>query len=171
MTPTLALERLMLDPAYDRFVELARAVMPCGLVDQADAATTEAHAILNETAVRFCDDQARPATAADIPGWLRLGLLDTLTAFAAGRATTCMHAPDAIRPQPVYAAAWKPGTVVCQRCPHLLSLKHNPAADSACDACGHQCAGVEEDDGIYPGMVQLGPLIYQYGTCTGCRPS
>lgn len=170
MTPALALEALMLNPQYDQFVERARTVMPVGLVDQADAAATEAHAILAGAAVRLCDDQAHGATAGDLPGWLRLGLLDTLATFAAGRATTCRHNPDAARPRPVLAAAWRPGMVVCPACAHLLSLKHNPAADAVCDSCGHQCAGVEHGDGIYPGMVQLGPMIYQYGTCGGCRP-
>ncbi|MDH6460888.1 hypothetical protein M2302_001054 [Micromonospora sp. A200] len=171
MTPALALERLMLHPAYDRFVEYARTVMPVGLVDQADAAATEAHAILADAAVRLADGKGKGMSAGDLPGWLRLGLLDTLSAFAAGRATTCRHNPDATRPRPVLAAAWRPGMVVCPGCAHLLSLKHDPVADAVCDSCGRQCAGVEHDDGIYPGMVQLGPLIYQYGTCGDCRPT
>ncbi|MGW3854730.1 hypothetical protein [Micromonospora arida] len=171
MTPTLALERLMLDPAYDRFVEQARAVMPVGLVDQADAAATEAHQILSTAAVRFAEAPAYPATVGDVPGWLRLGLLDTLAAFADGRATTCLHQPRAHRPSPVLAAAWLPGLVTCPACAHLLSLQRNPDADATCDSCGHRCAGPDQGDGIYPGMVQLGPLIYQYGTCGDCRPS
>lgn len=171
MTAALTLERLMLNPGYDQFVEHARRVLPVHLVDQADAATTEAHAILSAAAVNLCEQDARPATAGDLPGWLRLGLLDAMLTFSTGRATTCRHNPDATRPQPVLAAAWKPGTVVCTACPHLLSLRHNADADATCDGCGHRCAGVEEGDGIYPGMVQFGPLIYQYGTCTGCRPT
>ncbi|MEV1331502.1 hypothetical protein AB0J20_18215 [Micromonospora costi] len=170
MTPTLALEQLMLDPAYDRFVEHARAVMPVGLRDQHDAAATEAHTILSGAAVRLGDNLSYPTTAGDLPGWLRLGLLDTISQFAAGRATTCRHNPQADRPRPVLAAAWRPGVVVCPPCAPLLSLKHDPAADAVCDSCGHQCTGIEHGDGIYPGMVQLGPLIYQYGTCGDCRP-
>lgn len=170
MTPALALERLMLDPAYDRFVEHARAVMPVGLRDQHDAAATDAYRILADVAVRLSDDPARPTTANELPGWLRLSLLDTLAAFAAGQATTCRHNPAADRPSPVVAAAWKPRMVVCPWCVHLLSLRHDAAADAVCDACGHQCAGPERGDGIYPGVVQLGPLIFQYGTCADCRP-
>lgn len=169
MTPALALERLMLDPEYDRFVEHARKILPVGLVDQADAAATEAHAMFSEVAVALADDPARATTAGELPGWLRLGLLDTLATFAAGRATTCRHNPVAGRPRPVLAAAWRPGMVVCPACAHLLSLRHDPTADAVCDGCGHQCAGPEHGDGIYPGMVRLGPLVLQYGTCGGCR--
>lgn len=171
MTPALALESLMLDPRYDRIVRRARTLMPTALVDQADAAASEAHAILADVAVRFAENPACPATAGDLPGWLRLGLLDTLAAFADGRATTCVHQPDARRPSPVLGAAWKPSTVVCAGCAHLLCLRRNPDADATCDSCGHRCAGPEHGDGIYPGMVQLGPLIFQYGTCDDCRPS
>ncbi|GGR78514.1 hypothetical protein GCM10010169_23360 [Micromonospora fulviviridis] len=170
MTPALALERLMLHPSYDRFVQRARQIAPVALLDQADAAATDAHRIIADVAVRLSDNPARPTTAGDLPGWLRLSLLDTLTAFADGWATTCRHNPAADRPSPVVGAAWKPHMVVCPTCVHLLSLRHDAAADAVCDGCGHQCAGPEHGDGIYPGMVQLGPLLYQYGTCGGCRP-
>ncbi|MFF5201749.1 hypothetical protein ACFY3B_19320 [Micromonospora parva] len=170
MTPTLALERMMLHPQYDQIIQRARTLAPTAVVDQADAAATEAHRILSTAAVRFAEAPAYPATVADVPGWLRLGLLDTLAAFADGRATTCLHQPQAHRPSPVLAAAWLPGLVTCPGCAHLLSLQRNPDADATCDSCGHRCAGPEHGDGIYPGMVQLGPLIFHYGTCGDCRP-
>ncbi|MEU8312912.1 hypothetical protein [Micromonospora sp. NPDC049033] len=168
MTHALALERLLLDPRFADYVQQVRAVLPAHLVDQVDAAADEAHEVLAAFPGRTA---RRPATAAELPSWLRLGLVDTLLTFTTGRATTCLHNPTASRPQPVLAAAWRPGVVVCLACAPLLSLKHDPAADSRCDGCGHQCAGVDENDGIYPGRLQLGPLIYQYGCCTDCRPA
>ncbi|MET7705450.1 hypothetical protein [Micromonospora sp. NPDC005413] len=172
MTPTLALERLMLHPAYEQFVEQLRAVAPVGHVDQLDAATSDALRLMTDTGRAILGtSQAHGADAADIPSWLRLGLLDTLTGWADGRASTCRHQPTPDRPQPVIAAAWKPGLVTCPGCVYLTALPRNSVRDRTCDACGRECAGPQHGDGIYPGMVQLGPLIYQYGTCGDCRPS
>lgn len=170
MTPTLALERLMLHPDYAQFVDELRAALPVAVVDQADAATADALHLMTGAARLAKAESAGPAAAADVPGWVRLALLDTLTAWADGKGTTCRHQPTPGRPQPVLAAAWKPGLVVCAHCVHLTSLPPGGARDRTCDRCGRVCAGTEHRDGIYPGMVQLGPLIYQYGTCADCRP-
>ncbi|MGC5329784.1 hypothetical protein [Micromonospora sp. DT62] len=170
MTAALALEQLMLHPRYHQLVDAIRAATPAGLVDQADAATRDALRFMTAAARHANADSAHPTAAADVPDWVRLGLLDTLTAWADGRVSTCRHQPTPDRPQPVLAAAWKPNLLVCAACAHLLALPRNSDRDRTCDACGHQCTGPEHADGIYPGMVQLGPLIYQYGTCAGCRP-
>ncbi|SCL20480.1 hypothetical protein [Micromonospora inyonensis] len=71
---------------------------------------------------------------------------------------------------PVVAAAWKPGLIVCHACTYLTALPRGSDRDRTCDACGRVCAGVEHGDGIHPGMVQLGPLVYQYGVCGDCKP-
>jgi hypothetical protein len=173
MTPALALEALMLHPAYPQLVEQWRAVAPTGLVDQADAAALDAHRGMRRAAAagHYGTDTVAPLDADDLPGWLRLGLLDTAARYATGQARTCRHNPTPGRPQPVMAAAWSPGLVVCTGCTHLLSIRHDATADATCDACGRVCAGPEHGDGVWPGMVQLGPLIYQYGTCASCRLS
>ncbi|MEU5872488.1 hypothetical protein AB0A73_13150 [Glycomyces sp. NPDC047369] len=164
MTPTLALEAAMLHPDYDRFIAQVRQAVPVGLVDQLDAAATQATQVAT-AAARFtggCDTAA--ATAAELPGWLRLGLLDALTRWADGKATTCRHSPDPDRPEPVLTAAWKPGLVTCVRCAHLWSLGRT--ANLTCDCCGAICL----PDQMNPGMTQFGALIFQYGTCDDCRP-
>lgn len=170
-SPALALDALMRHPRYPEYVDLMRGVAPVGLLDQADSASTEAHGILTAGAAWLgAEDGPRPAAASDIPDWLRLGLLDAFTGYALGRSNTCAHNPDPWHPSPVMAAAWHAGLVVCPACVHLLALPRGSAKDRACDACGHECDGVEHGDGVYPGMVQLGPLIYQYGTCGQCVP-
>ena len=171
MNPALALEQLMLHPKLAQFAELARAAMPTALVDQVDAASDDAHQFMHAVARHVGDESAQYAAAQDVPEWVRLTLLDAFTTWASGRGSTCRHQPTPDRPEPVLAAAWRPGLVACMRCAHLTGLPSGSAKDRTCDRCGRVCAGLEHGDGIHPGMVQLGPLIYQYGTCRDCRPS
>ncbi|WP_432051121.1 hypothetical protein [Verrucosispora sp. NA02020] len=170
MTPALALEAVMTHPRYGELIEQLRALAPTHVVDQVDAATADALHITTTTGRHALGvDHVTPTTVEQTPGWLRLGLLDTFTAWLAGKASTCRHAPDPHRPQPVIAAAWRPGVITCGQCIHLTALPRGSDRDRTCDACGRVCAGVEHGDGIYPGMVQFGPLIYHYGTCGDCR--
>lgn len=168
MTPTLALEQLMLHPAYERFIQQARRAAPTALVDQLDAADRDAQWISHLVTEHAGNFARGGGTARDFPAWLRLGLLDTIVQWADGKASTCRHSPSPQRPEPVLAAAWKPGVVSCVLCAHLWATSR--AANRTCDSCGRLCAGPEHGDGIYPGMVQSGALIYQYGTCADCRP-
>ncbi len=135
------------------------------LADQVDAARTEAVALME--LVEGEPAQWTPRT--DIEEWIRLGLLDTFIAWIDGHAKTCMHSPDPRRPESVFCCAWKPLLVVCTPCMPLLRAVGD--ADKTCDRCGHVCAGIEADDGIYTGTVWFGALAYQFGTCTDCRPA
>jgi len=168
---TLALEAMMLHPRYPELAERLRALTPTGLLDQADAAATDAYAILAAGAEHLGAKGVSPALAASVPGWIRLGVIDALTSYVNGSASTCPHNPDPARPQPVLTAAWRPGLVVCRLCTHLLALPRQSAADRTCDGCGYVCAGADDEDPIYPSMVQLGPVVYQYGACTRCNPA
>lgn len=169
MTTTLALEQLLLHPELAKIADYVRAAMPTALRDQADAAATHAHAGLNVISEVIGGGVVGLPTA-EVPDWLRLGTIDAFVAHCLGTAATCLHNPDPMRPQPVVAAAWKPGYVVCARCIHLLALPRGGKADRTCDVCGRVCGGIEVDDGIYPSTVQLGPLLYQFGVCRECRP-
>ncbi|MDG9673028.1 hypothetical protein [Micromonospora sp. DH14] len=164
MTPTLVLEQLMLHPRFNELATLTRAITPVGLVDQTDRATEDARQVMAAEG-----HGVKSVDASSVPGWLRLGLLDVYAQWAAGTADTCRHQPAVDRPMPVIAAAWRPGLVVCPACVHLTGLPRG--ADTTCDACGHQCGDLAHGDGIYADMIQLGPLIYQYGTCGDCRPA
>ena len=66
--------------------------------------------------------------------------------------------PNPDRPEPVFAAAWKPGLIVCALCTPLLKLVGE--ADKTCDGCGHACAGVDVGDGICTVTVMLSALSY-----------
>jgi hypothetical protein len=168
-TPTLALEQLMLDPRYPELVDRIRALTPPAVRDQADAASSETLSIARGLAPLIGDGEVRAGYPVDFPGWLRLLILDAFAQWLTGKADTCRHNPHPSRPQPIVAAAWRPGLVACRLCTHLVHLPRGSDADATCDLCGHQCAGVP-DDPIYPSVVQLGPLMFMYGTCSACRP-
>jgi hypothetical protein len=138
------------------------------LVDQGRAAARDAHEWLEFEAPLL----GAPVTELDIatlPEWLRLDLLTTWAAWSAGTGRTCMHSPHPDRPEPVSAAAWRPGLVACARCVHLTVLPPGSTADRTCDACGHVVAGLP-DEGISPGRLTFGPMVYGYGVCPECRP-
>lgn len=100
--------------------------------------------------------------------WVRLGMYDALAQWFFGRSKTCMHMPNPQFPQPVFAAAWKPGIVVCGRpsCMNLLVV--TGVANKTCDGCGHICEGLP-DDGITPVTSFVGSLGYQVGVCNDCH--
>jgi hypothetical protein len=101
----------------------------------------------------------------DTSGWLRLGMLDALLAWSNDKSRTCDHRPDVHFPQPVWAAAWKQGLVVCELCTDLLKI--SGAADKTCDGCGHPCAGTSADP-IFPVSLLAGAFCYLAGACQDC---
>ncbi|MGO8772063.1 MAG: hypothetical protein ACLQIK_08385 [Mycobacterium sp.] len=137
---------------------------PAGLVDQLAAAHRDSVALIEAIE----DRPVRYVPRSSVDDWLRLGLLDTFLTWVSGNARVCLHAPDFRRPEPVWAAAWKPGLVVCPRCTRQLKVFGD--ADAACDRCGRVTLGVEHDDGIYTLSVMLGALTYQAGACRDCLP-
>lgn len=108
--------------------------------------------------------QANPA---DLPGWLRLGALDAYLGWLDGTARTCLHNPNAARPAPFCATAWRPGLLMCgnPQCSVLAAMPHGSAQDRRCDGCGHVCGPKE---GITPSLLTVGPLLYAYGVCADC---
>jgi hypothetical protein len=101
----------------------------------------------------------------DMSGWLRLGLFDAFLGWANDKGQTCEHRPDVNFPQPVWAAAWKPGLVVCALCTDLLTTDR--VTDKTCDGCGHVCAGIP-DDPIVAVSVLAGGFCYLAGACRDC---
>lgn len=138
-------------------------VEPSPFKDQVDAAQREMIAVQE----KVLGNPARWIPHPGLPEWVRLGMYDVVLKWANHQVATCIHQPDFGRPQPVYAAAWKPGVVVCGPCDYLLAV--TGAADRTCDGCGHECLGVEHDDGIMPITAFCGPLAYQMGVCTDCH--
>ena len=155
------------DPAV---LDLLRHAVPVALRDQTEAATDDAHRVLlAEAAALGVEGENIPHR--DMAEWVRLPLLDTWVRWCTGRGRTCLHEPHPDRPEPVFAAAWRPGLVACARCPHLIQLRRGSAKDRTCDRCGRVTTGPERGDGIHPGRVQLGPLLFAYGCCGDCRPA
>lgn len=165
----LALDDLLADPHGRAALAALNAYAPTWLVDQGDAAAADAYRWLEFEAPLIGGKLGRLDHAA-LAGWVRLGVVSTWTAWSLGQGSTCMHAPSVDRPEPVFAAAWRPGLVACARCVHLTVLRPGSPADRTCDACGHVVAGIDHGEGIYPGRLQFGPMLYAYGTCDGCRP-
>lgn len=169
MNLTLALEALMAHPDAGQIAAELRAQAPGPFLDQADAAARHAAHVLDQLGPKL-DARPEDVAAADIPGWLRLSLADALAGFLTGRADTCRHAPTPARPQLVAAAACKPGLVVCGACAHqLVAGPTGGPADRTCDRCGRVCSGLD-DDGISPGVVRYGPLVFTFGVCSDCLP-
>lgn len=168
-SPTLALEKLMLTPGFDEAAAEWHAAVPTAQRDQADAAIDETRRVAHAIAPRIGAEASGITTAAQLPGWLRLALLDALARLMDGTADTCRHSPTPRSPQPVMAAAWRPGLVVCLACVHLLPQCRGSAADRTCDSCGRVCAGTP-DDPIYPGLLAFSVVLFEYGTCRDCKP-
>ena len=140
----------------------ARTVAPGHLVDQAQAASADAERVILTHPL----GTAGQVPVDTIPDWLLLGVITAYAEWVTGNATTCPHQPTAERPQVVAAAAGRPGRVVCASCTHLLRL--SGAADRTCDRCGTVCRGLP-DDGIFPGMLHYGPMVFGYGLCGQCH--
>ncbi|MBQ1060048.1 hypothetical protein [Micromonospora sp. C41] len=165
MTTTLALEQIMLSPQYGEILAAVRAATPVAMLDQLDAATTHATRAAVEAAALTGGAAVTASPPSAVPGWLRLGLLDALTRWADGTGSTCRHSPRPDRPEPVLAAAWRPGLVTCCQCTHLWRVSRE--AGLTCDGCGRVC----EPDSIHPAMAQMAGLIFMYGACGDCRPA
>jgi len=173
MNPTLALDALLTDPRFPEIAAELEAWIPQSLADQYAAAGQHTGAIRDLAADAIGADPARSGwmRTRDIPEWIRLGALDALMGWYTGKADTCRHSPSPDHPQPINAAAWKPGLIVCLQCTHLLKCRPGSLEERTCDGCGHECTGPENDDGVWPGLTQAGVLLYEYGVCSDCKGS
>lgn len=162
---TLELDALMCDPALAGLAEAIARSAPVGWRDQHAAARSQAvrgNQRLRDAGVYRDGGRFAPG---EVPDWIRLGLLRELVGWCHARGSTCMHSPRAQAPQPVLAAAWRPGLVICMHCPHLLRA-NSREQDRTCDGCGW--IAPEGSRAIHPGQTQAGPFCYVYGMCQGC---
>lgn len=165
----LAMDDILVGPDGPEIVAALRAAAPGWLVDQVDAAEAQVRSGSLRAAAEMGMSAGVDLPADQHPGWLRLDLCDALVRWVAGQGSTCVHAPAAVRPEPVAAAAWRPGLVVCERCTHLLALPRHSVADRRCDGCGRITTGPENGDGIWPTVVVVGVLTYLFGVCVDCK--
>lgn len=133
-----------------------------GWLDQIDAARTQTTAIAPETCEWDGDPQGIAASVAAIPAWLRIGAMEALARHIVARSATCIHAPHPSRPQPVAAAAWRPGFVACMACVgRHFHLRGERAY--TCDGCGRL------GENIHAGRIVVGPILFMFGVCPECR--
>jgi tetratricopeptide (TPR) repeat protein len=161
------LDSIMSQAEVGERLAAARAAAPDWLVEYFDSAT---RAAASQWMAAEADGLvATPIPPHGWPEWLRIKILETLMAWGTGVGATCMHAPSQTRPEPVFAAAWKPGLVVCPKCTHLLSVPGGKGSreDNTCDGCGHVAKGTG-DDVIRWAAVPVGPLTYALGVCSSC---
>lgn len=135
-----------------------------GFLDQADAAALEVEGRMQQRAAEH-GALCRRATADEVPEWVRVGLSEALLAFCIGSAATCRHSPDPARPEPVFAAAWRPGVISCAACCGYL-FRLSGDRDRTCDRCGR----VDRERGVYPCQTALGLVSFLFGLCHDCRP-
>jgi hypothetical protein len=164
----LALDDLITRPDAVRLLDELRALNPVDFQDQVDAAAEQVAVGMRRVVERGIMQGFSELIPADAPEWVRIGALTSLADWAAGEARTCLHAPHPSRPQPVAAAAWKPGLITCGHCTHLFRLTDR-RADRTCDGCGHVTTGVANGDGITPNIVSMSCLTWMFGCCTACQ--
>lgn len=134
---------------------------PAAWRDQAAAAAAEANRLAPHTAV---GGQLRLNTYAGTPGWLLIGMTDAYARYGLGEAATCIHYPHPSRPQPVAAAAWRPGFVSCVACiPRHFKLAGRKAF--VCDGCGR-----EDVERMRAGRAVYGDMVFMFGVCRDCAP-
>lgn len=165
---TLAMEELILDPRYAEMAHACQQLLPTAVRDQHAAANLHARRVGDQIGKHLESTMLTPE-AHQIPGWLRLGLIEAWVGHCSGSASTCRHMPSIDSPQPVTAAAWRPGLIVCVYCVFLLMPVSGSVMDKTCDGCGHICEGVDRNDPIHPSTISFGSLIYQFGICGDCR--
>ena len=167
LTPPTVPNALQLDGVLAALTEqqatALRSAVPPHERDQGVAARNEAVRLAE--AMEGKPGQSRAVPGSAIPDWLRLGLLDVFSKWVAGKATVCLHNPVSARPEPVWAAAWRPGVVTCSRCLDLFRQLGD--ADRTCDGCGHLCSG-DAGDQIRVASITLGTLVYRAGVCNDC---
>lgn len=99
--------------------------------------------------------------------WLLVLLVDTVEAFASGQAITCVHDPGPDTGHEVYAATWRPGTVVCAACVRVLLIRPDSPAARRCAACDRICGPGEV---VYAGATRFGRLLFRSVCCADCAP-
>jgi hypothetical protein len=138
-----------------------------GLLDQSEAAAAAVDRGMRGAAAAMGHERLKMLPATQHPDWVRLGALNVLAVWAAGKARTCMHAPSPERPQPIVAAAWRPGVIACADCRHLFRLREGSEVAKTCDGCGRVTQG-PPDDPIRTDILAVGELMFMFGVCRDC---
>lgn len=121
--------------------------------EQLIAAAYEANALLSH---------GNACGSAETPAWVRLGAMTALTKWGLREETRlCSHQPHHMRPEPVFAAAFTPGSVTCKRCVGLL---FDGADRHLCNGCG-----TRREQECYIGTLQIAALTWLFHLCAECH--
>jgi hypothetical protein len=129
---------------------------PTALADQLQAASTDAHGRILRAGTL---PQLRLTHRPNIPAWLTEAFDRHALTLLAGQGQVCAHVGST--PRVVCAFAWIPGLLVCPACRTLATP--NPTEDATCDRCRRHCRR------IWPGIAQVGPILFGYGLCQHCH--
>jgi hypothetical protein len=141
------------------------------LLDQADAASSHAAAIMNTIA----DGDVRHVKPGPVTAALIIAMNDKA---AAGKLTLCSHlSPTA--PQPAWWCAWAPGRLRCAHCAQTASHRiKGTREDRRCDHCRTIVTLIHADMAQLPPLVIdqppwppacIPPVTMVYGLCAACQ--
>lgn len=131
------------------------------LADQADAATSQAAAIMAVIAAA----EGTPVRH-DTPGPVLKTIINRMQQRGlAGQLTLCPHL-SYTAPSPAFWCAWAPGRLRCAPCAHAVNVRiRGTAEDRRCDHCRRT------GDTIHPDMAQLPAIVVDLPPWpAGCVP-
>lgn len=150
----IMVDRLLHDPKLRPILATIAAGFPAEswFVDQLNAARRDADALL---------DRMQPECSGRAPDWVRVGATAAAVRWGVlDDVATCSHQPHHDRPEPVYAAAFRPGLVTCQQC--IPALLHG-ASPYHCDRCRETHVEI-----CLMGSMQLGVMTWLFHICRSC---
>lgn len=144
------------------------------LLDQADAATTHATAIM-ATVAKLDGGQVRHVT----PGPVFQVLIDRMRQRAlTGQLTLCPHL-SYTSPSPAFWCAWAPGRLRCPACAHAVQKRiRGTREDRRCDHCRAVGPTIHPDMAQLPAIVIdlppwrpgcVPPVTLLFGLCPACQ--
>lgn len=152
----VAADRLLHDPNLRDVLDKMRS-----RIDDSDPYTEQLVAAAGEASALLGHGNSSCGSAESVP-WIRLGAMTALTKWGLREETkVCSHEPHHMRPEPVFAAAFMPGAVVCKRCVGLL---FEGSDRYLCNGCG-----TRREQECYIGTMQIAALTWMFHLCAECH--
>jgi hypothetical protein len=163
-------EAIITDPVRSTELDAARKRAPVDYMDQLNAAERESARYVRDALASGDLLNERVLSAADNPPWVRRPMFEAMITWVIGLGKVCVHNPSSRRPQPVYAAMWRPGVVVCAHCTPLLSMPGRGLSvqDRTCPGCKRITGGPDSDE-LHLHGVQSSVMTFAFTVCTACR--
>lgn len=164
------MEAIITEPSRTSELIEARERAPVDYMDQLNAAERESSQYVREALASGDLLNERMLDAADNPPWVRRPMFETLIAWVTHMGQVCVHNPSSRRPQPVYAAMWRPRLVVCAYCTPMLSMSGRGLSvqDRTCPGCKRITGGLSTDE-LHLHGVQSSVMTFAFTVCSACR--